>query len=51
MKFAIQVLAQHRDRDALKAAITALERARIQIVDRLKPKRQGHGGGLSAVAP
>jgi len=47
----IQVLAQHRDRDALKAAVTALERARIEIVGRLKPRRQGHGGGLSAVTP
>jgi hypothetical protein len=47
----IQVLARHRDRDALKAVLTALERARVRIVGRLKPIRQGQGGGFSAVTP
>ena len=46
-----QVLTRHRDRDALTAVLTALERARAQIVGRLKPRRQGHGGGFSAVTP
>ena len=27
----VQILARHRDRDALKAAMTALERARVQV--------------------
>lgn len=27
----VQILARHRDRDALKAALTALERARVQV--------------------
>jgi len=47
----VQVLARHRDRDALKAAVTALERARIQITRALKPFRQRRPGGLSAVTP
>jgi glycyl-tRNA synthetase beta subunit len=47
----IQVLTRHRDRDALTAVLTALERARVQIVGRLNPARQHHGGGFSAVTP
>jgi ribosome-associated translation inhibitor RaiA len=47
----IQVLTRHRDRDALKAVLTALERARAQIRGRLKPRRQGPIGGFSAVTP
>jgi uncharacterized protein (DUF111 family) len=47
----IQVLARHRDRDALKAVLTALERARVQIVGRLKPRRPGQGVSFSAVTP
>ena len=47
----IQVLARHRDRDALKAVLTALERARVQIVGRLKPRRLGQGDGFSTVTP
>jgi len=27
----VQILARHQDRDALKAALTALERARVQV--------------------
>jgi hypothetical protein len=27
----VQILARHRDRDALKTALTALERARVQV--------------------
>ena len=47
----IQVLTRHRDRDASKAVLTALERARIQIRGRLKPRRQDPIGGFSAVTP
>jgi hypothetical protein len=47
----IEVLARHRDRDASKAVLTALERARVQIAGRLKPRRLGQGGGFSAVTP
>ena len=47
----IQVLARHRDRDASKAVLTAHERARVQIVGRLKPTPQGQGGGFSVVTP
>jgi glycyl-tRNA synthetase beta subunit len=47
----VQVLARHRDRDALKAALTALERARIQIARAFRAKRQSRTGGLSALTP
>jgi glycyl-tRNA synthetase beta subunit len=47
----VQVLARHRDRDALKAVLTALERARNQITRALKPLRQRRPDGLSAVTP
>ena len=47
----VQVLARHRDRDALKAVLTALERARHQIARALRPLRQRRPGSLSAVTP
>jgi len=47
----IQVLTRHRDRDALKAVLTALERARIQVGRALRPLRQARPVGLSAVTP
>jgi len=47
----VQVLARHRDRDALKTVLTALERARNQITRALQPLRQRRTGGLSAVTP
>jgi ribosome-associated translation inhibitor RaiA len=47
----IEVLTRHRDRDASKAVLTALERARVQNLGRLKPRRQGPSGGFSAVTP
>jgi hypothetical protein len=47
----VQVLARHRDRDALKAVVTALERARHHIARSLKPTRVRRPGGFSAVTP
>ena len=47
----VQVLTRHRDRDALKAVLTALERARLQIGGAFKPRGQSRPGGLSAVTP
>jgi hypothetical protein len=47
----VQVLARHRDRDALTAVLTALQRAHLQIGRAFKPARQRRPAGLSAVTP
>jgi hypothetical protein len=47
----IQVLARHRDRDALKAVVTALERARLQIRRAFRTDRRHEPGVLSGVNP
>jgi hypothetical protein len=45
----VQVLARHRDRDALKAVLTALERARLQVARALRSARQPRPAVLSEV--
>ena len=47
----VQILARHRDRDALKAVLTALEQARLQIRRAFKPGRRRRTGSLAAVTP
>ena len=47
----IQVLARHRDRDALKAVVTALERARAQVRRAFRPPLRRQPGVLSGVTP
>jgi hypothetical protein len=47
----IQFLVRHRDRDALKAVLIALERTRAQIGRALAPKRRRTLGGVSAATP
>jgi ribosome-associated translation inhibitor RaiA len=47
----VQVLARHRDRDALNAVLTALERARLQFGRALRPLPRRRTHRLSAVTP
>lgn len=46
-----QILARHRDRDALKAAETALERARLQVGRALRGSRKSGLHGLYTATP